>query len=1126
MKKTLFTALLAIASTLAFSQLNMELLDQIDYTANANDIWGWVDPDTGTEYALVGLKTGVSIVDLSDPTDVQEIQFIPGANSTWRDIKTWGSHVYVTNESSNGLMVIDLSDINNITWYDWTPFLDALNNNLRNCHNIYIDEFGYAYLAGCNRNLSGFDGRPIVIDVFSDPGNPIFVGVVPNTPGYDEYSHDVYARDNVLYSSEIYEGNLGIYDVSDKANITHLASQQTPRGFTHNAWLNDAGDVVFTSDERPGAPIAAYDISDLTDIKKLDEFRPVETLGENVIPHNIHVWQDWLILSYYTDGGIIVDASRPENLIEVGNWDTFLGGSGSFNGVWGAYPFLPSGLVLLSDIGTGLYVCGATYVRACWLEGKVTNLNTGAAIFNADVSIDSDQANAAASDLSGNYKTGQAIPGTFDVTFSAAGFFPKTVPATLENGVLTTLDVQLEPIPGFEVNGQTIKLADGTGLPNAHVVFKGEVDLDITTDGNGHFTIEEVPVGEYDIYIGAWGYLNQVIEGFTVDFQTQEIIIEMEAGYQDDFFTDLGWTTQSTALSSNLTGEWERGEPLGTAFDDGTEVNPDHDVIDDIGDECFVTGNAGGGVGDDDVDNGIVTLVSPQMDLSSYTEPTLSYRRWFFNEGGNGNPNDALEVRISNGITEVVVETITNSDDTWVESPEIAVAELIAPTDNMHLIFETSDLPSSGHLVEAAVDAFLVVDGSDYPMFTTSNNFGCLPQTVSFSDQQDDNMAWSWTFEGGTPATSDQQNPTVEYNAPGVYDVTLEVTKSDGSTFVIERPAFITIGEEPTAAFTTSAINGSTVSFANSSSANSTFTWDFGDSQTSTEENPSHEYSAPGTYLVTLTAANDCGEDVVSLEVEITAIAPIASFSISETTGCTPFTVEFTDESENLPDSWEWSFLGGDPATSTEQNPTVTFAEAGIYSVQLTVSNAAGTSETTQSQIITVEASPVASFTFSTNGPEVSFINASANGDSYEWSFGDGTGNSSTDENPSYTFPGTGEFDVTLTTTNNCGISASTQTIIISSATATNELEPAAFSLLAKPNPFSNRVFIDYELLNGFNSASIGIYNVLGKEVAKVAIDGASGTLVFGDEMQASGVYFLRLIVDGKVGKAMRLVKL
>ncbi|MDV7396356.1 hypothetical protein RZS08_33485, partial [Arthrospira platensis SPKY1] len=130
----------------------------------------------------------------------------------------------------------------------------------------------------------------------------------------------------------------------------------------------------------PNAPIGAYDVSDLTNIVELDQYRPVGSLGQGVIPHNVHVWDDYLLISYYTDGGRVVDASRPTNLIEVGNFDTWLGNPGGFNGAWGLYPFLPSQTVLVADITNGLFVLRPTFMRACWLEGVVTDSITGANI--------------------------------------------------------------------------------------------------------------------------------------------------------------------------------------------------------------------------------------------------------------------------------------------------------------------------------------------------------------------------------------------------------------------------------------------------------------------------------------------------------------------------------------------------------------------------------------------------------------------------------------------------------------------------------------------------------------------------------------------------------------------------
>lgn len=436
MKKIGFTIVYSFLTIITFAQLNMSLLALVEYDQDLNDVWGYRSngPDS-TEYALVGTRNGLSIVSLADPENPEETIFIPGQNSLWRDIKTWEDYVYVTNETGGGLLVVDMSQaLDTITWYYWVPDIPNFGQ-LTEAHNLFIDEFGYCYLAGTNLPNS----RTVIVDVFTDPWNPQFVAVGPPV-----YAHDIYARDNIMYASEISLGRMAIYDVSNKGNITLLATQTTPASFTHNIWLSDDGTVAFTTDEIGGAPVAAYDISDLENIVELDQYRPIATLGQGVTPHNVHVWDDWLILSYYHDGGIIVDASRPHNLIEVGNFDTFFGVG--FGGAWGAYPFLPSGIVLVSDIGNGLYVLDANYVRACFLEGNVKDAFTGLAISNATIEIDSEQPNFTTSGLNGEYETGQAIPGTFEVTFSAAGYLTKVLTAELVNDEVTILNAELVPI--------------------------------------------------------------------------------------------------------------------------------------------------------------------------------------------------------------------------------------------------------------------------------------------------------------------------------------------------------------------------------------------------------------------------------------------------------------------------------------------------------------------------------------------------------------------------------------------------------------------------------------------------------------------------------------------------------
>ncbi len=432
-------AFFILLHSFVFGQVNMELQANITYEDKLSDIWGYTD-SLGREYALVCLHGGIAIENIRNPAAPERVAIIEGPRSTWRDAKTYGEFAYFVNESSGGLQIINLKNLPNAPdstdSYFWTPLLPALGL-LNSCHNIYIDEAtGYGFLAGCNINNGGI----IILDLFTDPGNPIYVSAAAPV-----YAHDVYTRGDFIYSSDIFNGAFTIQDMTNKDSIFTISSQTTPFLFTHNAWLSDDSKVIFTTDEKRDAPIGAYDISDIEDIKLLDEFRPLSSIGEGLIPHNIHVKDGFLITSYYTEGVIITDANRPGNLIEVGNYDTFSGENGSFNGVWGAFPFFESGTIIASDISTGLYVLKPTYTQACYLEGAIIDSISCLPLDEVQVSILSSEQNSEKSDIAGDYKTGQVTAGIFDVSFSKEGYQTKTVSATLKNGKLTIIDLFLVP---------------------------------------------------------------------------------------------------------------------------------------------------------------------------------------------------------------------------------------------------------------------------------------------------------------------------------------------------------------------------------------------------------------------------------------------------------------------------------------------------------------------------------------------------------------------------------------------------------------------------------------------------------------------------------------------------------
>lgn len=709
MNRTLTLFVLLLFTFSGFSQLNMTYVGDITYNQELSDIWGYAAPDD-TEYGLVGLFNGVSVVSLEDPANPTEVYFADGVGSGWRDIKTWNNRAYVINESGNGLAVIDLNYLpDSASYYDWAPNISGFGS-LNTCHNIFIDEFGYAYIAGCNLNSGGV----LILNVDTPTGEPEFVAAMPSV-----YSHDIYVRDNLAYSSEINVGQFTIYDVSDKDNILNLGAQNTDFNFTHNTWPSDDGTILFTTDEQANAPVGAYDISDPNNITELDLFRPYETLGDGVIPHNVHVWNDWLIISYYTDGCILVDGSRPENLVEVGNFDTFIPASTGFAGAWGAYPFLPSGLVLVSDIGNGMYVLEPNYVRACWLEGNITDASTTAPLAEASIELITTNVFEESNGF-GEYGTGYAVSGVYDVLVKKPGYEPSTTSVTLENDEVTILNVALVPLDPIALSGSVIDADNGVGVPNAKVNLSNEdFNFDIETDANGNFTIASAFEGEYDAFAGKWGYSTNGILGLDLDEVNNTFTIEIERGIQDPFQLDLGWSVGPTTAVS---GEFERVTPTGLLLPQaGYFINPEFDVADDFGTKCYVTSD-GSDFFQNSLFNGETNLTSPLFDVSTYNEPMLSYSSFIWSVDFSGQQpmagSSELTVTLSNDFDDVTLENTIyedlNTAPDWVYSEYSLLDHVGASPDsliNLTINFEANS-PGQNQIAEMAIDDFVVWDAN------------------------------------------------------------------------------------------------------------------------------------------------------------------------------------------------------------------------------------------------------------------------------------------------------------------------------------------------------------------------------------------------------------------------------
>lgn len=351
--------------------------------SSASDIWGYVDLNNNREYAVMGLVSGTTLIDVTDAANPAEVGTVSGVNSTWRDVKvyqyfdqtsdSYKAYAYVTTEGQGGLQVIDLSD---------APNSIQLVNTIdvfQTAHNIYLGNIDYtngtaldgheAYLYIAGSNLG--NGSYRVFDLV-DPENPALI-TTPESTGYVHDATNLIIDDsrtdqcaNGQNPCELFidfnENTVDIWDTTDKSSPTKISS--TPyngASYTHSGWYSKDKNYIFVQDELDernlGVNTRLYvmDISDLTSPQVVGQYE-----GQTrAIDHNGFTLGDKYYMSNYKRGLTILDVANPTTPKEIGFFDTYPipeANDPQFDGAWGTYPYLPSGNILVSDISNGLFL--------------------------------------------------------------------------------------------------------------------------------------------------------------------------------------------------------------------------------------------------------------------------------------------------------------------------------------------------------------------------------------------------------------------------------------------------------------------------------------------------------------------------------------------------------------------------------------------------------------------------------------------------------------------------------------------------------------------------------------------------------------------------------------------------
>jgi len=338
-----------------------------------NDIWGWTDPVTSHEYALVGRNDGTSFIDITNPENPHYVGDLPmttgSVANVWRDVKVYADHAYVVADGAgqHGVQVFDLTQLRDVEDSPITFEETSIYTGIASAHNIVInEETGFGFVVGANSGGETCGGGLHMLDL-RQPAAPSFAGCFadPNTGrGKTGYSHDaqcvIYSGPDVQYSGrEICLGSnetaLSIADVTDKEYPVAISVASYPKvAYTHQGWLTEDHRFFYMNDEGDepqglveGTRTLVWDVSDLDDPILVNEYIASTTDTD----HNLYIKGDLMYQSNYGAGLRILDISNRATPVEIGFFEP---GPGSTS--WSNYPYFKSGTLIVTSGTEGLFV--------------------------------------------------------------------------------------------------------------------------------------------------------------------------------------------------------------------------------------------------------------------------------------------------------------------------------------------------------------------------------------------------------------------------------------------------------------------------------------------------------------------------------------------------------------------------------------------------------------------------------------------------------------------------------------------------------------------------------------------------------------------------------------------------
>ncbi len=345
------------------SHFNDTTLQHVDGDQIWNDVMGWKDTVKNREYLIAGSTDSIYFFDITNPSQMVkcDVEFGHSRGAINRDYDTYDHFVYCVSDKTSSLGSLQIFDMQYLPDSVHKVYDDDMHSV--NTHTLFIEAASKRlYLCANSYRPSGF--RTMAILSLENPESPTLIGQLDNSQGCP-YTHEVFVKNDTAYCSC---GNNGlfVYDVSNPQQTVLLSSIVAPypgNGYNHSSWLDSSGRYLMFTDENQGSPIKVYDMNDFGAPDLVTYFNS----HPNALPHNAYWKGRFAYASSYEDGVYVYDMQSIAAGVKptiAGYYDTYpkntTGVYNGFHGCWGVWPFLPSGVILASDISEGLFVLQAS----------------------------------------------------------------------------------------------------------------------------------------------------------------------------------------------------------------------------------------------------------------------------------------------------------------------------------------------------------------------------------------------------------------------------------------------------------------------------------------------------------------------------------------------------------------------------------------------------------------------------------------------------------------------------------------------------------------------------------------------------------------------------------------------